>query len=887
MLQVTIARGAFRNPVPTLLVAVIIGIACLVLTSLRLDLQTDWSYLFREDDPYIQQIRRYKEKFPLPHDIAVLVDRGPLASRLSFLEQLQERLEAEPQFFSHAFYKLDLTYLRERGLFFLTNQQLDELESELTASRPYLLSLTQGQDFPTLLSLFEERLDSSDAQQRAQALGLAVRLLDQLLGRLASEGAPGPMFSSRFKTDDERQQRLFQGDTVFYNLLEDGETHLLLVKPTLSDDRVSPTGPSVDRIRTIISELTPHYPGLRIRVTGEPVLLTDERRTCGLDSIKSSTITLILITLLFTLGFGEFRRPAMAMLALVVGLTWTLGFTTLTVGHLNFITVTYISMLCGLGIDFGIHITFRYYEERVHGKPPDEALDVTARGTGLDTFIGAVSTAFALLVLLVTGFKGVAELGIIAGGGVLLCYAATIIILPALLALAERGSTRFERSALARNLGPLEQTLLANARWMVLGAVVISAMAVPLAMKVGFDYNLLHIQAQDLESIKTELQLAREGKTSVLSAISLAPNLEEARTRAKTFRGQATVHDVTTPSDLVPPQSDTRTEAVTRIITRIEGLEVPTTAPPPTPARPLSAAIDHLEETFLKAYPTLAADAATKEQAARMKEQMSRLRAALDERGPGPLFDAIDQTQLALYEDLRLVMAFLTAQKADPPTLEDIPEPLRVRLVGVEGDLAMLVRPAGNVWDRPPLVQFVRDISRTDPQVLGDPILMNHFEEVIGQTHRRTVWVTLAVVLLVMAVYLRSPSRVLLTFLPTALGVLWMVGFMGWWGIQFNPANFVALPMLVGVGSVFGIHVTHRIYELDTHEILTSSTGPAVILSALTTIAGFGSLLSAAHRGINSLGFVISTGMAANLLAALFFLPAIEKLSKESDPPED
>ncbi len=884
MPHVKIARTSFENPTPTLILSTLVGLICLALTAAKLDLQTDWSYLFREDDPYIVQIRDYREKFPLPHDIAVLVDDGPRASRTHFLDVLAERLEQEPEFFQHTLHRLDLSYLRARGLFFLANQALEEIRDELRLARPYLRGFTDQPDLPTLLAQFRSDVVSLEPSRIAAGLDLGNRLLGQILGRLES-GRPPPFLVEKFSSDDPRQQKLFLGETTFYTTLEDEETFLLLVKPTISDDRISPTGPSVDRIRVIIEELEPRFPGLRIRVTGEPVLLTDERRTCGLDSLKSSAITLTLISILFTLGFGEVRRPAMALTTLVIGLTWTLGFTTLAVGHLNFITVTYISILCGLGIDFGIHLTFRYFEERASGKTADDALTFTIRGTGLDTFVGAVSTALALLVMVVTGFKGIAELGIIAGGGVLLCYLATIVVLPAFFALYERAGLPVAEVYEQAPLQTMESALLKNSRLVALAAVVISVLALPQAWKVTFDYNLLNIQAPDLESIKTELQLTREGQTTVLSAISLVDGLEQARQRAEQFRSLETVHAVTTPTDLVPVKDPEKDDLIAEILTLAEGLKPSQKAPMPTPVRPLARALETLETVYAERYPLLRTQEQFREPAGAFQERLTELRRALEERGPGPIFDAIDQTQLALHQDLALILGFLEEQEPTAPTLDDIPTPLKVRLVGKDSILALLIRPSGNVWNRGPLVQFVGDLASLDPEIRGDPILMKHFEDVIGRTHAITVWVTLAVVLLVTALYLRSPAQVVITFLPTALGVLWMVGFMGWTRIDFNPANFVALPMLVGVGSVFGIHVTHRMRELGSPRILTSSTGPAVTLSALTTMAGFGSLLSASHQGINSLGFVIATGMGANLLTALFLLPCLTQifLSKKKE----
>ena len=153
-----------------------------------------------------------------------------------------------------------------------------------------------------------------------------------------------------------------------------------------------------------------------------------------------------------------------------------------------------------------------------------------------------------------------------------------------------------------------------------------------------------------------------------------------------------------------------------------------------------------------------------------------------------------------------------------------------------------------------------------------------HILEAFDRAFRRTPWYTLAGVLLVMAVYLRNLRAILLSLLPTATGVIFIFGVMGLVGLSFNVVNFVALPMSVGIGAVYGVHSLHRMREQNSEELLSSSTGPAILLSGMTTVAGFSTLMTANHRGLSSLGFVISVGVAVNFLASLVLLPALRRV---------
>lgn len=867
----TLSRWCFQRPGPCLAVAFVVTLASLLVTYRHLELRTDWTHLFRPDDPVIERVEELRREFPLPHDIAVLVDGSSVERRKQFLDALAHRLGQEPELFRHSYHRLEAPFLRSSALFYLDPLTLELLHRDLAQMAPVLEAFGKDPRLQPLLESLRDRLDTPEDLERA------TRLLDELLAVLDEQPSTFDLAARLVPAGAPAEAgEVLEGKTVFYNRLGNGPIYYLLVQPVPTDDRMTPHAASVNRLRAIVRELRPQFPGIRARITGEPVLMSDERRTCAIDTLKSSSLSLFLVTLLFSLGFGELRRPAMAIAALAAGLLWTLGFTTITVGQLNFISVTYITMLVGLGIDFGIHLTFRYYEER-QTHPALEALDRTMRGTGSDTLAGAIATAVAFLTMGLTGFRGVAELGIIAGGGVLLCFLSTVTVLPALLGLNERGEGPPPGPPQGLGLAAVEDALLRHSKLVVTLAAMGSLTCFAMLPHVRFDYNLLNIQARHLESIQTELEMIASGNTSVLTAVSLAPDLQSARDRADQFERLQTVHQVRTLADLIPAQPEAKLDLVRRLVE----LAAPLVPPPATPPRdePLAVlrAMQSLREAWHERYPRLR----HLPQAGELDRRIDELARVADERGPGPLLDALRRMQVDMATRFGPAVEFLKAQEARWPTLEEVPETLRVRSVGTSGVIMLRVFPAQNIWSAHQLNAFEEQLRQVDPEVSGDPLLMLRFQELVDRTHNSTVWITLGAVLLVMQLYLRNLKAVALTFLPTGLGVLWMVGVMGALDIPFNPANFVALPMLVGVGSVFGIHVVHRIREEGTPRILASSTGPAVLLSALTTMAGFGSLMTASHQGINSLGFVIATGMAANLLASLVLLPCIDQLMNE------
>jgi len=239
-----------------------------------------------------------------------------------------------------------------------------------------------------------------------------------------------------------------------------------------------------------------------------------------------------------------------------------------------------------------------------------------------------------------------------------------------------------------------------------------------------------------------------------------------------------------------------------------------------------------------------------------------------------------------VYNDLGNVLDFLKEQVAVAPTLADLPENLTIRYVSPDDHYRLSVSAVKNIWEKENLIEFLAETRTVDPEILGHPVVQMHILEAFNRAFERTPWFTLCGVLLVMVFYLRSAKAVFLSLLPTATGVLVIFAAMGFVGLEFNVVNFVALPMSVGIGAVYGVHSLHRMRELNDETLLTSSTGPALLLSGITTMAGFATLMTAHHRGLSSLGFVISVGVAVNFGGSLIFLPAMRRALRKADDPD-
>jgi hopanoid biosynthesis associated RND transporter like protein HpnN len=847
-----LALIAHQHPRKTLSLCGLLLAISVALGYRSLELRMDWTYLFYPDDQIVVSGQAFRESFPLPGDVAVLVDRGTPEQRRAYLDRLAQRMKAEPMIFHHVLHRFDLTPLAPKALYFLDEAQLRSLLAALAV-------IKGGQ--------------ATGASEETGRMVL-LKLLDDL--RIALETRGRATYVPIWETLASGQNE----DTVNYlRLLLEGERY---VYPTVGSDislvaaKAGTRGqefvnasPMIIRLREIIDELSPTAGTLRIRLTGLPVLLHDERETVSRDGARSTGVSLVLIALVFAVGFGEIKRPLLAVVALLFGMAWTVGFTTVAIGYLNFISVTLATMLMGVGIDFGIHFIFRYDEEMGKGLSSAEAIVATLRGTGVDTFVGAVATSAAFLALTQANFRGISDFGIIAAGGTMLCFLSTIVVLPALLSLFP-GRARGVAGTSAEVVW-LETTMLRHSRAVVFGWLLLVVVACMLATNVGFNYNLLEIQAQNVSTVRTEIEMVQEHNT-VLSAEVMAKDISEARCQHQALSSLPAVANVGSLLPLLPETSPTKQALIERIVSGLKTVQLPEQVRLST-AGDLSA-LSRKADELQSSLPQSQLDPELESAVTRVKEDLETM-------DPGPIQDSLAAFQANVREDLSGTLAFLKLQKAEPPGLDEVPAELKLRYLSADGSMRQTVQPVKDIWQRENLEEFLSQVQAVEPGVMGHPVIQEAILSAFSRTLDRTPWFTLLGVLVVFSLYLRNLRAVVLSLLPACLAVLMIFAVLGWAHMDFNVLSFVGLPISVGLGAVYGVHSLHRMRELNDERVLTTSTGPALVLSGVTDIVGFASLMVAQHRGISSLGLVISIGIGVSFTASLILLPTLRRFTRE------
>jgi predicted RND superfamily exporter protein len=405
-------------------------------------------------------------------------------------------------------------------------------------------------------------------------------------------------------------------------------------------------------------------------------------------------------------------------------------------------------------------------------------------------------------------------------------------------------------------------------------------MAWQLKQQVRFDYNLLNMQSSGLPAVQYEHKLIQGASKSVLFAAVVATNLDHAADLEQRLRRLPTVSDIESLTSFLRENPARKLELVRAITNDLKNVHFATMDAEPVNVWELSRTL-----WSLQGYLGAASEEVVKEdpdlnrQLLSLRGTIQDLRKAMLKEDPAQMGVKLAAYQRAFFTDIHQTFAALRLQDAsDRLQPKDLPPALRNRFIGIHGKLLIQVYPKKDVWDRQNQEEFVTELRAVDPQVTGTPVQLLEYTTLLKQSYEEAaIYSTVAITLLVF-LHFRSVVCVLLSLLPVGIGWLWMTGTMGLFDTPFNPANIMTLPLVVGIGVTNGIHILNRFAEENNPGILAKSTGKAVLISGLTTIVGFGSLLLAQHQGISSLGFVMAVGVAACLLAGLTILPAIIKV---------
>jgi len=871
-----LVRLASARPVVTVLLSVVLAVAALTYTFSHLGFVTSGRDLLPQDRSYVQRDDEISDDFPRLDQLVVAVESDDVARSKAYAHRLAEELRSEPGTFRHVTYRIDPKRFRGRELLYPSSPELRDVRDQVAdhqgfltsfAARPTLDRLIDGIRTEIVTAFVRSAFDLGlDGDEKKVDLGGAREVLDQISTRLDRPAPYRSPWGSLFSLD-------LGGEDAGYFLSDDKRLLFLLVEATRAKASFTNYRDALDLLRAAMAHVGTEFPDVKAGLTGAPVLANDEMEAAFRDSKRATALAFALTLAVLAIAFRRFGMPVLVLATLAVSLCWSLGVVTLVVGHLSIFSIMFISIVVGLGTDYGVYLIFRNEEERRVGRSPREALETTAMRAGPGMLSGALTAAGTFYVLMLTDFPGIRELGFIAGTSIILAWLSMMTLLPALVLVTGRGHVERRRETGPQAV-PLVARVSRHPRLVVGLAVVAAALSLVALRGVRFDYNLLHLQARGTESVDWEERILRSAGRSSFVALSTAGSLDELRQRVAAFEALDSVSEVESVLSLIPADQEAKANILAEIAPIVEPVAVGPRGRVDLPR--LLAAARALRQRL-----DLAADEAPsghdRDEVVALRDETAALARKLEQTPP-----AAAPTLATLQDQLRADFARTLGRlkrnlHPTPIGLADVPGELRRKFVGQSGRFLLQIQPKVDIWDRDGAERFIRELRTVDADVAGTPVITFEAIRYMERAYRQgTLYAFLLVGLLSAAIVRRTRESVLAT-ISLVLGTLCTVGLMFVFGLPFNLGNVFGFPLILGAGAEFGLNVVLRYGEARQHggPRFPRSTFFAVLVNGLTTVVGFGSLMIAAHRGIFGLGLLLTLGMIATLVASLIVLPVL------------
>ena len=870
-LLVWVTWVSLRVPLVTVGIGILLAVWSVYLCQTRLGFRTSRADLLNPKSENNRRWLEYTQEFGDTEDVILVVEGAGQEKIIPVVEELATELGREKKLWNTVLHKIDLAKIRSKGLYYLKPEEIANIEMFLDKFSLLIRGNWAQMNLGNMAAEMGKMLQympagqnqSPQAQaQRAMIEREIIGFFDSLLVSLGERGKYQSPWAEMAREMGNDQQ------TVQYLLGKDGRMGFIQLR-LVGGNKSSFTGnkDAVEALRRLVDQTRTRHPDALVGLTGLPIIEYDEMSSSESSMTIATVLSLVGVLLVVVLGFGGLRHSMLPMAALFMGMIWSLGYTVLTVGHLNILSSAFGAILTGLGINYGIYITARYLQLREANKLVEEALLETASTVVPGIVIGTLATAISFFAAAFTEFVGVAELGIVAGGGVLLCCLSAITVLPAMVKLIDNNNCRILPQPLEfhRCLTPI----YAQPRIvLVLGLAATLVLAIGIS-RVWYDHNLLHMQADGLESVALEQKILTEGGQSASFAISIADSPQALLERKQQFLKLSTVKNIveidsilTQDETMSAPFIAAKRQAIERISSRLTNL------PQQVPQIPLTSMAE-MNQMFagVQSMPSGCSP--------ELLQRMQRLGALLQQLPPNECYARLAKFQQSMAGDVLMrLYALRSAANPEPPQLSDLPESLVSRFVSRSGKHLMKIYSKDDIWDMAAMERFVREVRSVDKNVTGNPVQIYESSLQMKRSYEQATWFALCTILPVMFFNLGNFRDMCLAVLPLITCMLQMFGIMGILDIPLNAANMISLPLMLGMGVDNGINIVYDYRLRRGRYRMSSSTAVAVILNTLTTMVGFAVLMLADHRGLQSLGRVLTIGMSCCLVSSLILLPA-------------
>ncbi len=867
---VQIVRACTRFATLTLILGLILAIAAGYYTARHFAINTDINTLISAKLDWRQRDQQFDRAFDRDRTILAVVEAPTPEQTSSAAAALEQKLKGDKTNFQSMQPLGSGEFFDKNGLLFLPTEELGKITGQFGAAAPLIEIMAGDPSIRGLTGALETGLAGvKRGEVKLDNTARPFNMISQTVEDILNKG--NPSFSWRELTSDTP--------------LSDSDRRAFIeFKPVLDYNSLEPGKEATDAIRSAAAELD--FPGkyqARVRLTGPVPIANEEYATVQDGAIINGIGTVLVVLLILWMALHSAKIIFAVFVNLFIGLSLTTAVGLLMVGSLNLLSVAFAVLFVGLGVDFGIQFSVRYRSERFKNDNLAEALEEAARRSAVPLSLAAMATAAGFLCFMPTDYKGISELGEIAGAGMLIAFTSSITVLPAMLKLLNPpGESEPVGYAF---LAPLDYFLERHRIPIVFGTILIALAGMPLLYFMKFDFNPMNLRNPKAESIATFLDLRKDPNTGA-NAIDVMTNSEaDARKIEAKLEKLPEVLRVMSLDGFVPQDQGPKL----KLIAQAAKVLGPALNPDSIDAPPsdqenvdsLKSAVGNLRKTAADAKGADAKGADTK--GADTK--------GADTKGPGAaasrrLADALEKlaasdeatrnkAQAIFITPLKVVFEQLkNSLQAQPVSLQSLPPDLVSGWKAKDGLMRVEALPRGDPNDNDNLRKFAAAVLAAEPTAIGGPVSILKSGDTVVRAFIHAGVYALLVIGLLLWITLRRITDVLLTLVPLLVAGAVTLEICVLIKLPLNFANIVALPLLLGVGVAFKIYYVTAWRSGRTNLLQTSLTR-AIFFSALTTATAFGSLWLSSHPGTSSMGKLLALSLVTTLAAVLLFQPAL------------
>jgi len=889
--NVSVKRGKL------LLVIIAIITAILGLFIPKLIISSSQQNLIPQNDPEQARYIKYNKEFGSSENLIIILE-GDSDHCKQVADDMAQELEKEKKWVTSVFYKIDTSVLIKRAPLYIPLEDLNKGVKILQSKKAWIDKIQNVSNLYDLLQAITVSFKEPNADISPDTAAKIIKFLNALFQEwndwLANPNQQKLKIAQKLSMAGFTEMANLQSDGYLFS--RDFNMMFFFVQPRNYVDEITYLKPFMTDISKACNRALQSHPDLKgkikIAYTGMPAHVLTETEIIYSDVGSAGLASVVIVTLVLLIGFRSIKKTIIGVIPTVTGLVISLGLITIINGKLNLISSSFLAVLFGIGIDFGIYLLQRTEEELGNGLSQNDAIYKAVVLTSRSIISGGITTSLAFFALYLSSFQGYSELGMAAGIGLVVVLYTTFLMMPTLLMLIPIEPRDYHIKETVTETVKLERK---KVHLVIIGVgVLITIASIIATTRIKMDYNVLKMMPSNSESTIYQQKMEDNSDYKMSFAMITDKSLKNLKAITDKVKNMPTVSKVDSLAELIPADQDEKIKVIKKYKPILGNFRI-TLKDNNQGSADYIAVLDQMSAFFEDAQEKAFAGGQTKlvEQIDSLMKSMDAVKARLSKDKNGMELTRTKKFEKELFNNIekgtQIIRESFNPSKI---TEETFPKEIISRFKSPQGTYVAMVSPKGSIWDIDFLDKFVNDLKKVTPNVTGFPVTHRVYVRQAASAVIEAMMWSFIVILILLVFDFRKVNEVLLALMPLIIGMLWLQLALFVLRIDYNVANIAGLPLLLGLGIVYGLRMVHRWREDKTITAFaaTRTTGKGLAFAALAIMVGLFSIVPARHNGVSAFGEILLIGIISCVFTALIILPAaidyIYLMKKKDGGPE-